>query len=95
MKKIISNDQLKPGKYYWVRLKNHVELSSDSPSCTFHPKLVSLVSGVKQIGGVWCDPSNSQALSMYDMYGPIPCPSKHDIHMMETVPDMDRFVTGI
>ena len=97
MKRILKDDELTPGEWYWVRTKGGSLLANGK---TTNPGIftVSQVLGglwKSIMNGMWCDKNNSQALEIYEIYGPIPRPTEHDAHMMNSVPDMDRTVSGV
>ena len=73
MERILSNDGLIPNQWYWVRSKGGAKLANGTIA---EPGefVASKVKGgqVKSImSGMWCDPTNDQALRHYEIYGPI------------------------
>lgn len=41
---------------------------------------------------MWTDPTNDQALHIYDVFGTIPVPSEHDVFMMSNTLNMSRII---
>lgn len=82
MKRILSNDELIPGNWYWIRSKGCQLLQNGETTSpgNFRPSQVKGFNGgvcgrPKSISdGMWCDPTNDQALGHYEIYGPIELP---------------------
>jgi hypothetical protein len=68
MQKILKNEDLIPGEWYWCRGKEPYH------EFQIHEVMV-LIDDSKYIGNrVWAMDNNSQALEIFDIYGPIPKP---------------------
>ena len=65
MKKILKNEELMVGEYYWCKQKDTI----------FDPTIeqVGKIQNIKYVGHghIWAHNQNNQALNKWDMYGPL------------------------
>lgn len=68
---ILSNDNLVVGRYYWCIHKNSGIETIEIVGEMYKNKYLGY-------GKIWATDSNNQALTVWDIYGPIPLPKKGD-----------------